>query len=194
MKKIVAVLSMIILSLSLLSCSGASESKDAKNISLTVSSTVYVLPYDLSATTDANGCLTSDVSAPRVQFHSSIKWSGTGDLSVFSIQLSFSDPRFSATLAKTAAPPNGHDTVLGTYDGVAGNYIASGDTNTYSTTKCYLNFSSLPAPITAVTGTAVLEVPATITLYGSVKDSSGERPVVKQVSTTVVYTAGSVIP
>ncbi len=180
------------LSFTSMSCGeGESESAIAKKITLTISKGAIVLQNKLS---DVYGqtCVSGGVTGPRVRMRSSIAWSGEGDLLPLAIMISSSDRRLAAEMSGTISPGEAGSESLAFMFGLTTDYIPS-DGVAYPMTDCFLDYGGLPRPIQKVTGANTLEVPVTIQVTGVVRDSNGDdTPFVKEVSSTIIYVAGSV--
>lgn len=182
---------LLALPLILSSCGqGNEESAIAKNITLTTSQTVIVLPNFLSDT-GGQTCTAGGVTGPRVRFKASVKWVGEGDLLPLVFRLEFSDSRLSAEFAGTVSPA-GTEESLASYFALMTDFIPPGDT-THSTDECFFDYGTLPGTKIVLKGAARLEIPVTITMMGVVRDAEGnDTPFIKEVTSTITYVAGSV--
>ncbi len=169
---------------------GNEESAIAKNITLTTSQTVIVLPNFLSDTAGQT-CTAGGVTGPRARFKASIKWSGQGNLVPLVFRLEFTDSRLSGEFAGTVSPA-GTEESLASYFALTTDFIPPGDT-THSTADCYFDYGTLPGTKTVLKGAARMEVPVRITMMGILRDAEGnDTPFTKEVTSTITYVAGSV--
>lgn len=178
----------------LLSCGSqsAQESAIAKQITFNTSNLALVLPNKLSALLGQT-CNSSDVSGPRVRLKASISWAGTGKLLPLVIRLIINDePRVAGDFAGSLSSSADNQESLARIFGVTTDYIPSG-TTVYSTSTCFLDYGGLPKTITDIKGANQVDVPATLSITGVVRDDDGnDVPFTKEVTTIVTYVAGSV--
>lgn len=184
----------IVLPTSLLSCgeTTAAESLIAKQITFSTGNLALVLPNTLSTLLNQT-CNANDVSGPRVRLKASVSWAGTGKLLPLVIRLTINnDARVTGDFAGSiSSSADDKESIAGIF-GVTTDYIPSG-TTTYSTSTCFLDFGSLPGTVTVLKGANQLEVPATLSMMGIVRDDDGnDTPFIKEITTVVTYVAGSV--
>ena len=193
-KKIAILIIFLALPFGLLSCGSesAQESAIAKQITFGTSNLALVLPNKLSAIL-LQTCNSSDVTGPRVRLKASIAWSGTGKLLPLVIRLLIEgDTRLAGDFAGSLSSSADDQESLAKIFGVTTDYIPSG-TTVYSTSTCFLDYGGLPKTVTELKGANQIDVPATLSITGVVRDDDGnDVPFTKEVTTIVTYVAGSV--
>lgn len=177
---------------------GQEESEIAKKIRLRVSTGANVLPLKLEA--GVNTCMEEDVEGPRVRMRASIAWSGGveyGVLVPYIMQFAIDD----ANLSKYSGVigPSGEFESISYFFGSPTDFIpATGEP--FSSTTCFADYGGLPEPKPALTGRRQLTVRGKILVAGVTRTTTDntekgpnvELPFIKEVTTDILYTAGSV--
>lgn len=201
LNRIVTVLVMSVLSLPLLSCDQAQgESKIAKAIRLSVTSSAIVLPTDLTNEIAFQTCIADGVTGPRVRMRAAISWpgleNGADDLLIpLTISLNIrkgsgaGDTEYTNTIGAT----NEFESISLLFGLEEDDFIPA-DGVVYSSNQCFLDFGDLPKPTSTLSGSAQQYVPATVRMMGIVRNAVTleETPFVKEVNTKVLYVAGSI--
>lgn len=193
----------LVLALFLVGC-GEGESEIAQKIKLRVSSGGIVLPNKLVGTgtelVTPSTCSPQDIEPPRVRLRTSISWSGGDEYGVlvpFVMQFNIDDSNVGKYTGVVASSEDFES--ISSYFGATTDFIPSSD-EVFSSSTCFADFGTLPSPNPPLTGRRQLLVKGKILLAGVTRTTTAntekgpnvELPFVKEVSTDILYTAGSI--
>lgn len=194
----------LVMVLFLVGC-GEGESEIAQKIKLRVSSGGIVLPNKLVGTDSEvetpSTCSAQDIEPPRVRLRASISWSGGveyGVLVPFVMQFNIDNSNVGKYTGVVASSSEDFESIS-SYFGVETDFIPSSE-EIFSSSTCFADYGALPTPNPPLTGRRQLLVKGKILLAGVTRTTTAntdkgpnvELPFVKEVSTDILYTAGSV--